>query len=78
MGLFLSMAWQKKIGWKFYILDVKTINSKAILKTCYNVEAIVANTYTRKMFLEFQKELFFSQSLKIVKLNENGVKRYIE
>ena len=39
--------------------DVKMMNSKAILKTCYYIEVATAKTYIRKVFLKFQKELFF-------------------
>ncbi|XVF54394.1 hypothetical protein PTKIN_Ptkin05aG0177400 [Pterospermum kingtungense] len=53
--------------------DVKTMNSKAILKTCYNIEAVAARIYTRKSFLKFQEELFCSQKLRIAKVGENEV-----
>ena len=39
--------------------DMKMMNSKAILKTCYYIEVATAKTYIRKVFLKFQKELFF-------------------
>ncbi|XWS75323.1 hypothetical protein CRYUN_Cryun01aG0076500 [Craigia yunnanensis] len=52
--------------------DVKMMNSKAFLKIGYYIEAAAAKTYTRKIFLKFQKELFSSQNLKIDKLGENA------
>ncbi|KAA3461413.1 protein FAR1-RELATED SEQUENCE 5-like [Gossypium australe] len=58
--------------------NVKTRNFYGILKTCYIVKATGVNTYIKKMFLKFQKELFSSsQNLDIVKLHENwGEKIY--
>ncbi|OMO51406.1 Cysteine-rich receptor-like protein kinase, partial [Corchorus capsularis] len=52
--------------------DVKTMNTKAVLKTCYKFEIVAAETYTRKMFEKFQEELFSSQKWKASKLQQDG------
>ncbi|KAL7215344.1 hypothetical protein ACSBR1_027503 [Camellia fascicularis] len=55
--------------------DVKTRTTKAILKTCYKMEAEAGEVYTRKIFLLFQEELFSSQKHKASKYLEEGTKK---
>ncbi|XP_059455147.1 protein FAR1-RELATED SEQUENCE 5-like [Corylus avellana] len=52
--------------------DVKTLNSRSILKTCYKMEAEAAKVYTRESFLMFQEELFNTQNYKSSKYREEG------
>ncbi|OMO89454.1 hypothetical protein COLO4_19755 [Corchorus olitorius] len=55
--------------------NVKTKSSKAILKTCYKMEANAAKHYTRKMFYKFQDELFSSQNYRASKDRDEGEKK---
>ncbi|OMO81532.1 hypothetical protein CCACVL1_12374 [Corchorus capsularis] len=55
--------------------DVKTKSSKAILKTCYKMEADAGKHYTRKMFSKFQDELFSSQNYRASKDRDDGEKK---
>lgn len=57
--------------------DVETRTAKAILKTCYKIEAEAAKVYSRKSFLLFQEELFSSQKHKACRYREEGtIKTY--
>ncbi|KAG5566607.1 hypothetical protein RHGRI_002237 [Rhododendron griersonianum] len=57
--------------------DVETRTAKAILKTCYKIEAEAAKVYCRKSFLLFQEELFSSQKHKACRYREEGtIKTY--
>ncbi|KAL9175271.1 hypothetical protein ABFS82_02G103700 [Erythranthe guttata] len=55
--------------------DLKTKNTKPVLKTCYKIEADAADVYTRKLFLMFQEELFSSKKYMSSKHCEDGVKK---
>ncbi|XP_057473273.1 protein FAR1-RELATED SEQUENCE 5-like [Actinidia eriantha] len=55
--------------------DVETTTTKAILKTCYKMEEEAAKTYTRKIFLLFQEELFSSQKHRASKYCEEGTRK---
>ncbi|KAL7116770.1 hypothetical protein ACP275_03G026100 [Erythranthe tilingii] len=55
--------------------DLKTKNTKPVLKTCYKIEVDAADIYTRKLFLMFQEELFSSQKYMSSKHCQDGVKK---
>ncbi|KAG2666810.1 hypothetical protein I3760_15G082400 [Carya illinoinensis] len=52
--------------------DVRTISTRAILKTGYKIEEEAALVYTRKSFMKFQDELFSSQRYKSTKHQSDG------
>lgn len=52
--------------------DEETRTAKAVLKTCYEIEADAAKVYTRNIFLLFQEELFSSQKHKACRYRVEG------
>ncbi|KAG7990683.1 hypothetical protein I3843_02G036900 [Carya illinoinensis] len=58
--------------------DVRTISTRAILKTGYKIEEEAALVYTRKSFMKFQDELFSSQQYKSTKFQSDSESKTYE
>ncbi|KAG2720704.1 hypothetical protein I3760_02G047200 [Carya illinoinensis] len=58
--------------------DVRTISTRAILKTGYKIQEEAGLVYTRKSFMKFQDELFSSQQYKSTKFQSDSESKTYE